>query len=234
MAASPDLARLEENLGHRFSNRALLEEALTHASARDTDNERLEFLGDAVLGLVVAEALYRNLPQHDEGQLTELKGVLVSRATLKRVAEDLGIAEFVRTGSGLPSGDELPPSIAGNTLEALLGAIYLDCPADTRLHRARHLALRWLQKEINELQSRWQRTRAKQDLQTWCQRERGVLPVYEVINALDYESTERFTVQVRLNDELFPQAAAANKKDAEREAAWLALQQLQPKSRKTT
>lgn len=231
MTEPSNLDRLEERLGYRFNDRSLLQEALTHASAGDANNERLEFLGDAVINLVVTEALFRNLPLHDEGKLTELKGVLVSRNTLKRVAESLGIAEYIHTGSGLPSGSELPPSVAGNALEALLGAIYLDCPDDTRLHRARHLALRWLQPEIDQLQHHWGRTRAKQELQIWCQRELGVLPVYEVTNARDCEAEDRFTVQVRIGEEVFTSAAAPNKKDAEHAAAWLAIEGLRASGR---
>ena len=89
MEASRDLESLEVRLGYQFRDRSLLAKALTHASAQTENNERLEFLGDAVLNLVVGEALFRNLPTHDEGRLTDLKAALVSRSTLNRVAEEL-------------------------------------------------------------------------------------------------------------------------------------------------
>ncbi len=225
MEASRDLESLEVRLGYQFRDRSLLAKALTHASAQTENNERLEFLGDAVLNLVVGEALFRNLPTHDEGRLTDLKAALVSRSTLNRVAEELGLSSFIRTGSGLDPED-LPRSLAGNALEAILGAIYLDSPADTRLRRTGHLALSWLKNEIDNLEENWEQTRAKQLLQTWCQRELGIIPTYELLCTEECGGENRFEVQVSLANKTFPPAEATNKKDAERAAAWNAIAQL--------
>ncbi len=226
MEASKDLESLEDRLGYRFRNRTLLAQALTHASAQTRNNERLEFLGDAVLNLVVAEALFRNLPNQDEGRLTELKAALVSRSTLNRVAEELGVSAYRPTCSGLNREEGLPRSLSGNALEAILGAIYLDSPSDTRLRRAGHLALSWLKKEIDSLEENWERDRSKQVLQTWCQRELGIIPTYELIRAVENGGETLFEVQVSLANKSFPTAVAANKKEAERAAAWGAISQL--------
>lgn len=135
-----DAAKLENLLGHEFADRELLVRALTHkswahekypgetaAAGRDSQNESLEFVGDSVLGLVIAEWLYRNHPAGSEGELTMMKHRLVSTATLAEVAESLGVGDFVRLGRGEEkTGGREKPAILADTLEALLGAVFFD------------------------------------------------------------------------------------------------------------
>jgi ribonuclease-3 len=116
-----------ERLGYRFANPALLEQALTHRSTGSPNNERLEFLGDAVLGMVIAEALFQRHPDISEGGLSRLRATLVRRDTLAAVARGLGVGELLRLGSGeLRTGGHQRGSILANALESLFGAIFLD------------------------------------------------------------------------------------------------------------
>ena len=125
--ASPKLADLERRIGHRFSNPTLLEQALTHRSYGSPHNERLEFLGDGVLGCVVAEVLFRSDPDMVEGRLSRLRAELVRQECLARVATDMGLATFLRLAqSTLKNDGATRPSILADTLEAIYGAVLLD------------------------------------------------------------------------------------------------------------
>ena len=121
--------RCQEVLGYRFRNLTLLQEALTHASGanhRLASNERLEFLGDAILGAIVCEMLFRKFPDYLEGDLTRIKSIVVSRRTCAKISEELGIDEFLVIGKGMGSHDQTPPSVLADVFESLIGAIYLD------------------------------------------------------------------------------------------------------------
>ncbi len=225
-----DHRRLEDRLGYRFRDRELLARALTHASARDGHNERLEFLGDAVLNLVVAEALFRTLPDLREGRLTELKALLVSRDTLERVAMRLGLAEFVRTGGSLAERGSIPRSVLGNALEALLGALYLDAGEAEGLETAAKASLAWLQPEMARLETEHARARSKSRLQSWSQRAHGCLPEYHLVETFDHPEAHAFQVAAVVAGRRFPAAWASTKKDAERLAAWEALLVIQGES----
>jgi len=120
-------ARLEERLGHRFLRAELLEQALTHRSFGSPHNERLEFLGDGVLGCVMAQELFARFPALSEGDLSRLRASLVRKESLAAVARDLGLGEYLRLGEGeSASGGAARPSILADTLEALYGAVFLD------------------------------------------------------------------------------------------------------------
>ncbi len=129
-AADPfRLERCEQRLGYRFRDRQLLEAALTHASGADhrlSSNERLEFLGDAVLGLVVCEQLFTQFPDQLEGDLTKLKSIVVSRQTCAKISQALGLREFLVLGKGMTTNPAVPPSVLSDVLESLIAAIYLD------------------------------------------------------------------------------------------------------------
>src|SRR5207248_859910 len=127
IAALSRPAALEKRLGHRFASPRLLEQALTHRSRGAENNERLEFLGDGVLGCAVADELYARFPQLSEGKLTRLRASLVREEALAEVAQTLGIGEFLRLGEGeLAAAPEPRPSILADALEAVLGAVFLD------------------------------------------------------------------------------------------------------------
>ena len=123
------LKTCQERIGYLFNDWALLRSALTHASGaqhRLASNERLEFLGDAILGAVVCEMLYHRFPEYLEGELTKIKSVVVSRQTCAKVSEALGLDEFLLLGKGMSVVDGLPPSLLADVFESLIAAVYLD------------------------------------------------------------------------------------------------------------
>ncbi|MFP3938120.1 MAG: ribonuclease III family protein, partial [Phycisphaerae bacterium] len=125
----PTIQRCQELIGYRFDDPELLELALTHASvapSRVESNERLEFLGDAVLGMVVCEGLYDEHPDLLEGDMTKVKSVVVSRQTCAEIARETGISDLLETGKGMPREGRLPMSVAAAVFEAIIGAVYLD------------------------------------------------------------------------------------------------------------
>lgn len=216
---SGDWSALEDRLGYRFRDRRLLQEALTHASRQEVHNERLEFLGDAVLNLIVAEELFRRFPAEREGRLTVLKSRLVSRDALSRAGERLGLAGWIRTGGSLEKRHALPRSLLGNALEAVLGATYVDGgPAE-----ARAAVARWLADDLDNLERASARETAKQTLQLYAQRSYGRLPQYRVLETYEHPLTTSFCVAVELNGHRFPAAWGSSKKEAERWAAWEAI-----------
>ena len=126
-----NLARLTKKLGYEFSEPTLLLQALTHRSAKGAHNERLEFLGDSILGFVIAEALYNKFPKHDEGDLTRMRSSLVKGVTLAEVARDFDLGECLILGPGeLKSGGHRRESILEDAIEAIIGAVYLDSNID--------------------------------------------------------------------------------------------------------
>src|SRR5512147_1220245 len=124
-----DLERCERRIDYTFQNKSLLRAALTHASGAEhrlLSNERLEFLGDAILGAVVCELLFRQYPEYLEGDLTRIKSLVVSRQTCAKVSEALGLEEFLLLGKGMASSPSVPPSLLSDVFESLIAAIYLD------------------------------------------------------------------------------------------------------------
>ncbi len=165
MSSAAEDALLESHLGHVFADRELLVRALTHRSCGGRDNERLEFLGDAVLGLVIADELYRRLPRAEEGQLTRLRAMLVNEDSLADIAVTLALGNHLRLGSGeLKSGGFRRPSILADALEALLGAVYLEAGLDA----VRALILRLYAVRLEELPTRVVKD-PKTRLQEWLQ-----------------------------------------------------------------
>src|SRR6202521_692486 len=125
----PEMKRCERRIGYEFRDKSLLAAALTHASGaqhRLASNERLEFLGDAILGAVVCELLYCQYPDYLEGDLTKIKSVVVSRQTCAKISEALGLQEFLVLGKGMTTHPNVPPSLLADVFESLLAAIYLD------------------------------------------------------------------------------------------------------------
>ena len=172
-------ADLEVLLGHAFRDRSFLLNALSHSSIKNDNrpsNERLEFLGDAVIGLVISEALYRRYPDEDEGTLTRIKSQAVSRATLERIAKAMGLDRYILVGKGVLKR-EIPSSLLGNMFEAIVGAIYLD----TGLSAVRKFILRHLNVVIQEIEEDRAERNYKSMLQHHCQRERNAVPSYRVI-----------------------------------------------------
>ncbi len=217
-----DLRLLEEILGYRFRNRRLLERALTHASLEQDHNERLEFLGDAILDLVVSHVLFVRYPEAREGELTEGKAMLVSRSTLARVGGRLDLGRWILSSADLRKRGSLPRSLLGNAVEALLAAVYLDCEAVDALPTCTSLVERWLGGELARLPETRERKQAKKILQEWAQQQ-GSLPSYVTTDFHDHPDTQAFQVAAELAGRRFPPAWGASKTDAERRAAWEAI-----------
>jgi ribonuclease-3 len=248
-----DLAVLTDRLGHRFARPELLVCALTHRSlvneqslsiealsieaqevSASGDNERLEFLGDAVLGLVVAEALFKSHPEWSEGELTRVRALLVSRQHIAEVAEAIDLGSHLLLSKGEErSGLRRKSTVLSNTMEAVLGALFLDGgldPVRTFVHR--HLMGEAVEKLAAELRSGAALGNYKSALQEHLQSQHAGTPVYKVKAESGPDHRKRFLVEVRLKPaEGRPGAPLArglgkSKKDAEQDAARRALLKL--------
>lgn len=205
--------------GHKFEDPALFEKALTHASTHlEHDNERLEFLGDSALDLIVAHELYSRRPHLSEGAMTEIKAVVVSRPTLSAVARDLGLDRLARVGPGLRSR-ALPASVLANLYEALLGAVYLDGGFDA----ARRAALATLGDTLERATREWGSANPKQRLQQLAQARWATLPIYDLLESFGSAHAKAFCMQARIGETRFPSAWGRTRKEAERWAAFEAL-----------
>lgn len=223
-----ELVELQNSLGVSFDDLSLLEQALVHSSYvnenpgfASVSNERLEFLGDAVLGLVIAEELYLSLPLLSEGEMTRVRAILVRRDSLARLARSLGLGNFVYLGKGEEaSGGRRKPRNLASTLEAVVAAIFLD----QGLVAARDFIVRLFADELNRVFSQGIRIDYKSQLQEFMQARQQSAPVYEVVAAEGPAHDMKFTVEVRLGDTVLGRGSGKSKKMAEAEAAYLALQ----------
>ncbi len=187
-----DPQRLMRRLGHAFADPQLLDDALTHRSAQSRHNERLEFLGDAVLGFLVAEALWQRFPEATEGELTRLRAQLVNRESLARVAQALELGQYLRLGEGeLRSGGHARESILADAVEAVLAALYLD----GGLELTRRVVGELLGARLATLSPATQAKDAKTRLQEYLQARRLPLPGYEVIEATGKDHAQTFVVR---------------------------------------
>jgi len=215
----PPLDDLETALGQHFSDSGLLREALTHASAKTaSSNERLEFLGDRVLGLVIAETLIDRHPEESEGRLAPRLNALVSRETCAAIAARLGLGEhLVMARAEAQSGGRRKPALLANAMEAIIAAIYLDAGMEaSRVFILTHWA------HLFEAQTNAP-VDPKTALQEWAQARGRALPLYETIAQDGPDHAPRFTVRVTLDTGQNAEAVAASKRTAERESARLLL-----------
>lgn len=221
---SDGLERLAGSLGYSFQNTALLETALTHRSAGSDNNERLEYLGDAILNFLIAEALYRLLPRAPEGVLTRLRATLVKRETLAAVARELDLGSCLRLGDGeRKSGGWRRDSILSNTLESVLGAVYLDAGMDI----TRAMVLRLFTTRLADLPGSNTDKDPKTTLQELLQSRHLPLPAYRIV-AEEGEAHERlFRVECDVAGLGAPVVAEGrSKRNAEQAAAAAALARL--------
>ena len=210
---------MHQRLGYRFRDPSLLDLALTHASTHASeDNERLEFLGDAALNLIVAEELFARIERLSEGAMTELKAGIVSRRTLAQAGRALGLDQLARLGGGM-RGRALPGSVLANLYEALLGAIYLDGGYEA----AREFSLRTLSSSIEGASRALASSNPKQALQHFAQARWAVLPTYELVASRGSAHARAFLVRARVGESAFPSAWGRTRKEAERWAAHEAL-----------
>jgi ribonuclease-3 len=221
---SEPLERLSRTLGHEFRDRGLLEAALTHRSAGSANNERLEFIGDAVLGLVVAEALHARRPHATEGELTRLRALLVKKTTLAEVAVALGLGDHLRLGGGeRKSGGFRRASILADALEAVFGAIYLDAGYDA----ARSAVLRVLDERIARLPDAAAVKDSKSRLQELLQARALERPRYVVERIEGDAHDQRFTVACEVPQlDLRATGEGRSRQEAEQESARRVLERI--------
>jgi ribonuclease-3 len=216
---------LQLRLGHRFADPDLLRRALTHRSARRQHNERLEFLGDALLGFVVAEALVQRFPDASEGELTRLRARLVNGEALARVAGELRLGEFLELGAGeRKSGGQRRASILADAFEALLCAVYLDAGMDACRERVLHL----LGPALDQLQPGEALKDPKTRLQEWLQSRALERPHYHLVGEQERAGAWQFEVECRVAALPEPcRGSGGTRRGAEQAAAAVALEQLE-------
>jgi ribonuclease-3 len=213
------LAKLCRILGYQFRQPQLLEEALTHRSFGGCNNERLEFLGDSILNLVIAAELFGSYPQASEGELSRLRASLVKGDTLARLARDIGLGDYLRLGSGeLKNGGFRRDSILSDALEAVFGAVYLDAGFEI----CRSLILRLYEDGLNRLPAIDELKDPKTRLQEYLQARQQALPVYSVLAVTGEAHAQSFTVECSI-DKLRTVAMGTSRRRAEQEAARQAL-----------
>ncbi len=223
------LSALQQRLQHQFADPGLLGRAVTHRSFSADHNERLEFLGDSVLNLAVADLLYQRLRELPEGDLSRIRANLVKQETLHQLAVGLGLPDIVRLGEGeVRSGGSRRPSILADALEALIGAVYLDAgysAAQALVHRLFQAV------EINP-QMEASAKDAKTELQEWLQARKLRLPLYRVVGTLGAAHRQTFDVECEVLDLHVTERGIGNSRRAgEQAAAAAVLQAIKTRSR---
>ncbi len=219
------LARCQEIIEYRFKDESLLLSALTHASGavhRLASNERLEFLGDAVLGLTVCQWLYEDYPEYNEGDLTKIKSSVVSRRSCGRVACALGLDRCLIVGRGVTRNRSFPRSLVSDVFESVVAALYLDGGADLVRQRLKV----WLADEVRHAVESQGAGNFKSSLQQYAQRELSSTPVYRLVRESGPDHRKSFLIAAVIADRQFAAAWGSNKKDAEQRAASNALAEL--------
>jgi ribonuclease-3 len=220
---------LDRDLDLGFKDRALLQHALYHRSYLNEageeveSNERMEFLGDAVLGLIISDKLFRDYPLLSEGHLSQIRAILVRWDALARAAERINLGDYLVLGRGeeLSGGRERPSNLAG-TLEALIGAAFLD----GGMVKAKKLVLRLLKPDLEEIASDGFSADSKSELQHVAQTRWHQIPRYRLVSSEGPDHAKLFTVEVSVGDQLLGQGQGRNKKQAELNAARQALETL--------
>src|SRR5437588_5747205 len=219
------LEECQKTIGYTFRQLDLLRAALTHASGADTrlaSNERLEFLGDAVLGLVTCEQLFTRFPDYEEGDLTKIKSVVVSRRTCARISRALNLGEFLFLGKGMHVHAAVPASLLADVFESLVAAIYLD----GGLEAARQFILRYVGPEIEQVAEGAHGGNYKSLLQQVAQREFGDTPLYHLLDEKGPDHSKCFKIAAVIAGHPYCAAWGRNKKEAEQKAAMNALAQV--------
>lgn len=220
-----DPRRLAQALGHRFTREELLIQALTHRSVGSSNNERLEFLGDALIGFVIAEALWERFPKADEGTLSRMRASLVKRESLARLARDLKLGDSLRLGAGeLRTGGHARDSILADALEAVLGAVYLD----GGFERARAVVLELFAARLEQTDAERAGKDPKTRLQEWLQSYKRPLPEYLVLSIDGDQHDQTFIVSCQLQDaDVTTRGTGTSRRRAEQAAAESMLERIQ-------
>ena len=212
------LLEFEQELSYEFLDPKLLIKALTHSSCKNHlhySNERLEFLGDAILSAIVTEYLFKSFPEKSEGELTRIRSIVVSRSSLAKTAKRLRIADFLILGKGLSKRKTLPGSMLANALEAVLAAIFLD----SGMEEAHKFVLRILWEDIELAVSEGHRFNYKSILQQHAQAELAQTPTYRVEHEQGPDHVKFFTVVAVVGGEDKGKGSGPSKKEAEQRAA---------------
>ena len=215
---------LERRLGYTFENKQLIIEALTHKSYKKPyNNERLEFLGDAVLDLIVGEYLFTKFPDSNEGILSKIRASLVNESGFTQLARAIELGEFIYLSPAEENNDgRNKPSLLSNAFEALIGAIYLEAG----LQKAREITVRLLEATHPRIDLDTLSKDYKTALQELTQAEHGITPSYELLNASGPDHRKEFEVAVKLHNETIATAKGKSKKEAQQKAAKIALERL--------
>jgi ribonuclease-3 len=216
---------LEKQLGYTFKNKQLLIEALTHKSYKQPyDNERLEFLGDAVLDLIVGEYLYKNFPTSDEGKLSKIRASLVNENGFNKLANVLGLGEQIFLSNAEENNEgRTKPSLLSNAFEALMGAIYLEAG----LHKVQEIMISLLEENYEEISLDSLFRDYKTTLQELTQARFSVTPEYRLVGSSGPDHKKEFEVAVVIEGKEYARALGKSKKIAQQEAAFIAIEILQ-------
>lgn len=220
-----DLDRCQQILGYQFTDPELMVRCLTHASAARTrleSNERMEFLGDAILGAVVCEELFDRFPNASEGELTRIKSVVVSRATCARIVRRLQLLPLLILGKGITMTSQIPSSVLATAFEAIIGGIYIDGGFEA----ARRFIIDVISKEITRAAESSIGVNFKSIFQQRVQKELGLTPIYYVLDERGPDHLKSFQVAARVGEDDYTPAWGNSKKIAEQRAAENALAQL--------
>lgn len=221
---SPE-AVIERMIGYAFHDRSLLAKAMVHASiatSRLESNERMEFLGDAILGMVICDYLFRSYPNALEGELTKIKSSVVSRRTCAEIALSIGLDEGLLLGKGMGTRENLPQSLAAAAFEAVIGAIYLD----GGLESAAPFVLKHLSERIERAARLGHQHNFKSVLQQALQRSGSCNPAYVIVDERGPDHSKCFEIAVEVDGRRFPGCWGTSKKTAEQQAALTALLEL--------
>ena len=219
------LEAIQRAIGHTFANPALLERALTHASVADSrveSNERLEFLGDAILGAIVCHRIYERFPRLLEGEMTKIKSAAVSRKACSEIARDLGLIDHLALGKGMQVHGRLPPSLAAAALEAVIAAVYLDAGYQA----TRAMLLPMVDPIIDRAATSGHHENFKSVLQQYAQQQLNATPCYRVLDEQGPDHAKCFQIAVQLNGHTHEAVWGHSKKMAEQRAALAALKEL--------
>jgi ribonuclease-3 len=219
------LADCQSAIGYRFRDPDLLRSALTHTSGsatRQASNERLEFLGDSVLGLIACELLYRRFPKYQEGELTKVKSAVVSRRTCAEFSRQLGLGDYLILGKGVGHAGELPSNMLADVYEALVAAVFLDGGWEAACAFVRPQ----LEAEVERCAEEAVASNAKSLLQQLVQREYGDTPRYLILDEQGPDHNKCFKMAAECAGHRFSPAWGKNKKDAELRAAQNAIAEL--------
>lgn len=219
---------MQHRIFHQFKNQELLERALTHKSFANENrvpahNERLEFLGDAVLGLVISEYLMKNCPDSDEGDLSRLRAAVVSEPALASLAREIGLGSYLLLGKGEEqTGGRDKDSLLANSLEALIASIYLDAG----IAAVEAFVIRFFEEMIKKTCASRGTLDYKTELQELCQERLKQLPEYRIVSETGPDHQKQFEVELSVKGDVYGHGIGKSKKEAEQRAAKEALGKL--------